>query len=131
MRCTDVTRPPRLALFALACFWIVGRVDELFARRKILSASPAELPLDPDVVLEPDTAQELDCRDLTQEGRGISSVDSHQQGRAIATDEWSRLPDAPAGFVGDGSPQSEVHSGQPTRHRCGPKATQAPPQQGC
>ena len=51
-----VAGPPRLALFAVARFWIIGRVDELFAWRKILIAAPVELPLDPDVVLDPDAA---------------------------------------------------------------------------
>src|SRR5947199_9450843 len=48
-----VAGPPRLALLAIACLWIIGRVDELVARRKIVVASPVELPFDPDVVLDP------------------------------------------------------------------------------
>src|SRR5260370_33702278 len=70
-----VASPPCLALFAVACFLIIGRVDELFAWRKLVVASPVELPLDPDVVLHPNAAQDLDCRDLTQPGRGIGSID--------------------------------------------------------
>jgi hypothetical protein len=70
-----VAGPPRLALFARAGFWIIGRINELFARRKIVIAAPMELTLDPDLVLEPDAAQDLDCRDLLQQGRGICSVD--------------------------------------------------------
>ena len=66
-----VAGPPRLPLFAVACFWIIWRVDELFARRKLVTASPVELPLDPDVVLDPNAAQDLDRRDFTQPGRGI------------------------------------------------------------
>src|SRR6266567_1136921 len=84
-----VAGPPRLALFAIACFLVIGRVDELFARRQILIAAPVKLPLDPDVVLDPDAPQDLDCRDFTQPGRGIGCVDSRQQVRAISTDEFS------------------------------------------
>src|SRR5438270_10264684 len=61
-----IARPPRLALCAIACFWIIGRGDELVALRKILIAAPVDLALDPDVVLDPDAAQDLDGRDLTQ-----------------------------------------------------------------
>ena len=42
-----IARPPRLALFAIAGFWIIGRVDELVAWRKILIAAPVDLALDP------------------------------------------------------------------------------------
>ncbi len=60
--------PSRLALFARAGFWIIGRVDELVGWRKILIAAPMELAFDPDVVLDPDAAQDRDGRDLTQKG---------------------------------------------------------------
>jgi hypothetical protein len=59
-----VAGPPRLALFARAGFGILWRINELFARRKIVMAAPTELALDPDVVLKPDAAQDLDGRDL-------------------------------------------------------------------
>jgi len=37
-----VAGPPRLALFAIAGFLVIGRVDELFARRQILIAAKVE-----------------------------------------------------------------------------------------
>jgi serine/threonine protein kinase len=40
-------------------------VDELVARRQIVVVSPVELPFDPDIVLDPDAPQDLDCRDFT------------------------------------------------------------------
>src|SRR5260370_29101309 len=67
-----VARPPRLALFAIASFLIIARADELVARRNILIAAPVALILEPDRALEPDAAQDLDGRALTQEARGIS-----------------------------------------------------------
>jgi hypothetical protein len=70
-----VAGPPCLALFAVARLLIIRRVDELVARRKLVVASPVELPLDPDVVLDPNAAQDLDRRDFTQPGRGICGVD--------------------------------------------------------
>jgi hypothetical protein len=52
------------------CFLIIGRVEELVARRKLVIASPVELPLDPDVVLDPNAAQDLDRRDFTGARQG-------------------------------------------------------------
>ena len=78
-----VAGPPRLALLAIACLWIRGRVDELVARRKIVVASPVELPFDPDVVLDPNAAQDLDCQDFTRtlqepaQQRDLSTSSSH------------------------------------------------------
>src|SRR5262245_24743224 len=82
-----VARPPRLALFAIACFWIIGRVDELLAWRQFLIAAPAELALDPDVVLDPDAQQDRDCWDLTQPGGSVCRVEIGQQLRAVSTDQ--------------------------------------------
>ena len=50
----------------------------LFAWGKLLIAAPAELALDPDVVLQPDAAQDLDCRDLTQKGGSLCRVEIGQ-----------------------------------------------------
>lgn len=74
-----VARPPRLALFAIAGFLILGRVDELVAWRKILIAAPVDLALDPDVVLDSDAAQYLDGRDLMQKGGSLCRVEIGQQ----------------------------------------------------
>src|SRR5947208_2572401 len=68
---------------AISCLWIRGRVDELVARRKIVVASPVELPFDPDVVLDPNAAQDLDCQDFTRtlqepaQQRDLSTSSSH------------------------------------------------------
>jgi len=75
-----IARPARLALFAIAGFVIIGRVDELVAWRQILIAAPAQLALDPDVVLQPDASQDLDGRDLTQKGGSLCRVEIAQQG---------------------------------------------------
>ena len=74
-----VARPPRLALFAIASVLIIRRVDELLTWRKILIAAKAELALDPDIVLQPDAAQDLDGRDLTQKRRGRRLIHIRQQ----------------------------------------------------
>jgi hypothetical protein len=74
-----IAGPPHLALFAVVGFSIRGRVDELFAWRKLLIAATVELALDPDVVLQPDAPQDLDRRPLKQKGGSLCRVEIGQQ----------------------------------------------------
>src|SRR5712691_6648939 len=61
-----VPGPPCLALFAVACFLIVGRIDEESRWSNIVIASPTDVTIHPAVILDPNAAQNLDSRDLTQ-----------------------------------------------------------------
>jgi hypothetical protein len=83
-----VPSPPRLALFAVAGFLIVGRIDEESRRSNIVIASPTDVTILPIVILDPDAAQNLDSWDLTQQGRSVWREDLGQQGRAISPDDF-------------------------------------------
>jgi hypothetical protein len=61
-----VTSPPRLALFAVACFLIGRRIDEESGGSNIVMAWPTEVTIHPAVILDPNAAQNLNSWDLTQ-----------------------------------------------------------------
>jgi len=83
-----VPSPPRLTLFAVACFLIVRRIDEESGGSNIVIASPLNLTIHPAVILDPNAAQNINSWDLTQESRSVCSENIRQQGRPISPDNF-------------------------------------------
>ena len=70
-----VASPDRVALPTVACFDIIRRGDHLSGRRPVLILSPWR-PLGAGmVVLDPDEASRLDCREVSQPWDVITGVD--------------------------------------------------------
>ncbi|HEY7417019.1 MAG TPA: hypothetical protein VH593_17665 [Ktedonobacteraceae bacterium] len=68
-----VPAPQRAPLFAQARFGIVGGVDEQCGRGKIVRLPPPQSPIFYPVVLDPNSAQELECRDVSEKGGASGS----------------------------------------------------------
>lgn len=78
-----LSHPAGRALFAVMRLDIVGRANIPGGRRNGLGRAPADLALDPGVVLHPDLAQNVDGRNLAQESRGRRIIDGIKQACAI------------------------------------------------
>src|SRR5258708_3054540 len=63
-----VTSPSRLTFFAITSFLIIWRIDESRSWRNIIIASPVDLTIHPQVILDPDAAQDFDGWDHAQQG---------------------------------------------------------------
>jgi len=83
-----IAHPGGRAFFAILGLDIVRRADIQCGRRDVLSRTPADLALVPDVVLYPDLPQNFDSGNLTQEKRGCRIIETLQQTRPIGPNHF-------------------------------------------
>ena len=99
--------------------------------RNMFCFSPSQVPILHPVVLDPDLAQDLDCRDFSEPGgsQRITHRGEDFPGRPLQS-LWPQRVDLPPMWASD-SLRCDAHSDGSTRHHSAPKANQAPPQPGC